>query len=389
MPRVPGTSESGDPASDEFHDLKAKLTANGVDWRAVRYLVDDEIVTHRVAQISECYLARSARRQPFSTTGQEATVAGFVFCRTLSFNPSQAEAVPPILGDSSHVVVVAPTGAGKTTVGMVSAFRAVVGEGRKAAWLVPQRSLTDELDRELDHWRREGLRGERLSGEYSVDVERVREADVWGATTEKFEAMCRASSLREALAEVACLIVDEIHLLGDPERGPVLEALLARMRGDDQVRIVGLSAAVANAYEIAAWLGARLVRVAWRPSTLTWRPSTLTWRPSTLTWRPSTLTWQLPVIATHRDGHPGRWQCTGFLRKQARRPAHSPGDSRISRGCAPMAFTPTISTGCTKCAARPGSASTTRAGTTNGRRRRRSARVKSMFSSRRRQSPPG
>ncbi|ANN19534.1 DEAD/DEAH box helicase [Amycolatopsis orientalis] len=298
------------PTSAEFHDLRAKLTANGVDWRAVRYLVDDEIITRRSSQVSECYLARSARRQPFSTTGPEATVAQDAFkvlwdsnagtsetassvpterlvprdwLRFLpypSFNPAQAEAVPPILGDSSHVVVVAPTGAGKTTVGMVAALRAVVGEGRKAAWLVPQRSLTDELDRELDHWRREGLRVERLSGEYSVDVERVRQADVWVATTEKFEAMCRASSLREALAEVACLIVDEIHLLGDPERGPVLEALLARMRGNDQVRIVGLSATVANADEIAAWLGARLVRVAWRPSTLTW---------------------QLPVIATHRD----------------------------------------------------------------------------------------
>ena len=107
MPRVPGNSESGDtdssleqywlkiadpraepptfpdgadirvllPTSAEFHDLRAKLTANGVDWRAVRYLVDDEIITRRSSQLSECYLARSARRQPFSTTGPEATSA--------------------------------------------------------------------------------------------------------------------------------------------------------------------------------------------------------------------------------------------------------------------------------------------------------------------------
>ncbi|SEE30358.1 helicase [Amycolatopsis lurida] len=298
------------PESGEFHDLRGKLTANGVAWRAVRYLVEDEVITHRDSRTAECYLARAARRQPYHTTGPEAAVAGDAFevlwnshagtyetaspvpaeelvprdwLRFLpyaSLNPAQAEAVPPIMGDTTHVIVVAPTGAGKTTVGMVAALRAVLGEGRKAAWLVPQRSLTDELDRELDHWRREGLRVERLSGEYSVDIGRVRDADLWVATTEKFEAMCRGSSLREALAEVSCLIVDEIHLLGDAERGPVLEALLARMRGNNQVRIVGLSATVANADEIAAWLGARLVRVAWRPSTLTW---------------------QLPVIATHRD----------------------------------------------------------------------------------------
>jgi ATP-dependent DNA helicase len=111
-----------------------------------------------------------------------------------------------------------------------------------------------------------------LSGEYVTDIPRLREADLWVATTEKFEAICRASSLRTALAEVACLVVDEIHLLGDPTRGPLLEALLARVRGEDSpVRIVGLSATVANAEHIAEWLGARLVHTLWRPSRVTWQ----------------------------------------------------------------------------------------------------------------------
>ena len=37
------------------------------------------------------------------------------------------------------------------------------------------------------------------------------------------------------------------------------------------MRIVGLSATVANADEIARWLDARLVRIQWRPSRLTWQ----------------------------------------------------------------------------------------------------------------------
>lgn len=41
---------------------------------------------------------------------------------------------------------------------------------------------------------RPGLRVERLSGEYTVDVERAREADLRVATTEKFESICRAST---------------------------------------------------------------------------------------------------------------------------------------------------------------------------------------------------
>ncbi|MEU6485961.1 DEAD/DEAH box helicase [Streptomyces sp. NPDC046887] len=188
-----------------------------------------------------------------------------------SFNPAQAAAVPAVLGGAEHLVKVAPTGAGKTPVGMVAALEAHA-RGRKAAWLVPQRSLTDELDRELQLWRRRGLRVVRLTGEAAVDAERIRSADVWVATTEKFEAICRAGSLRDALAEVGCLVVDEIHLLGDPTRGAVLEALLARVREDSAAtRIVGLSATVANAEEVADWLGARLVRTTWRPTRLSWQ----------------------------------------------------------------------------------------------------------------------
>ncbi|MFD9148189.1 DEAD/DEAH box helicase, partial [Streptomyces diastaticus] len=193
-----------------------------------------------------------------------------------SFNPMQAVAVPVVLKDSAHLVVVAPTGAGKTPIGMVAALDAFA-RGRKAAWLVPQRSLTDELDRELAAWRRRGLRVVRLTGEAAVDTELIRSADVWVATTEKFEAICRAGSLRDALAEVACLVVDEIHLLGDPVRGAVLEALLSRVREDSSAtRIVGLSATVANADEVAEWLGARILRTTWRPTRLTWQLPVLT-----------------------------------------------------------------------------------------------------------------
>src|SRR5216683_6138839 len=86
------------------------------------------------------------------------------------------------------------------------------------------------------------------------------------------ESICRTVSMRQALADVGCLVVDEIHLLGDPTRGPVLEALLARVRGTDSpLHIVGLSATVANAAQIAEWLGARLVRIGWRPSRFTWQ----------------------------------------------------------------------------------------------------------------------
>ena len=324
-PDLPSVAPGGEPRvllpqGERFTVLADKLTGMGAEVRRVRYLVEDEIVTRRpeatggrrwVAQTRVCGLTAPNRSQATTVTGRAAAAASDAFdimwqdhragigpdvdlvpAATLvppellrffpfpTLNPAQTQALPEVFRSDENLVVVAPTGAGKTVVGMATALRTVVQQGRKCAWLVPQRSLTDELDRELDHWRQQGLRVERLSGEHSVDLVRIRDADLWVATTEKFEAICRASTFREALAEVGALVVDEIHLLGDPARGAVLEALLARVRDNVTTRIVGLSATISNAEQISGWLHARLLRVDWRPSRLTW---------------------QLPAVPAHAD----------------------------------------------------------------------------------------
>jgi helicase len=295
------------PEDDRFTVMAEKLSGSGAQVRRVRYLLEDEIIAlergrltalSRVTRLGRPYrgthteltgTAAAAARDAFDVLWEthspaagpgspgvptEAVVPAELlpFLPFSSLNPAQAQALPQILEHDENLLVVAPTGAGKTVIGMTAALRAVVQQRRKAAWLVPQRSLTDELDRELAGWRRAGLRVERLSGEHAVDIERIHEADLWVATTEKFEAICRASAFRESLAGVGALIVDEIHMLGDTERGAVLEALLARIRdGGADTRIVGLSATVSNAEQIAEWLRAKLLRCAWRPSRLTWQ----------------------------------------------------------------------------------------------------------------------
>jgi helicase len=253
------------PLAPDFDGLCKRLAAAGVPYRQVRYWLEAETVTtvgkhgtlaplRAIAELATT--TNSAKHRTSPSTGLAAAAARDAFeimwdthlvphdphwrpvlaadhvanewlpyLPHTTFNPAQAQAAPIVLNGDGPVVVTAPTGAGKTVVGMLAALKAILAEERKAAWLVPQRSLTDELDRELAAWRKLGLRIERLSGEYATDVDKVREADLWVATTEKFEAVCRASSLRTALAEVSCLVVDEIHLLGDTTRRPALHDL--------------------------------------------------------------------------------------------------------------------------------------------------------------------
>ena len=61
------------------------------------------------------------------------------------------------------------------------------------------------------------------------------------------------------MKDVALIVIDEIHLLGE-DRGPVLEVIVSRTNfithhTSSRVRVVGLSTALANARDLADWLG--------------------------------------------------------------------------------------------------------------------------------------
>ncbi|MDY6810205.1 MAG: DEAD/DEAH box helicase [Actinomycetota bacterium] len=184
-------------------------------------------------------------------------------------NPLQSKAVPAVLNTSGHVMVVAPTSSGKTLIGEVAALRSILLENRPAVWLLPARALAAEVAATAARWREHGIASIELTGETNMSSDRIRTAQLWVATTEKFESLYRRSSLRSFLDTVGCLIVDEVHLVGDHERGATLESLLARLRASaDRTRIVALSATAANAQELADWFNAQLITVDWRPTRL-------------------------------------------------------------------------------------------------------------------------
>ena len=89
-------------------------------------------------------------------------------------------------------------------------------------------------------------------------------SDVIIVTSEKFDSLLRHRV--EWLKRVKTVVVDEIHLLNDPSRGPTLEIVLTILkRVLPHAQIVGLSATIGNKEDLAAWLNAELVEDSWRP----------------------------------------------------------------------------------------------------------------------------
>ncbi|MRR36183.1 DEAD/DEAH box helicase, partial [bacterium] len=94
--------------------------------------------------------------------------------------------------------------------------------------------------------------------------ERLGRNQIIIATSEKADSLMRngASWVRD----LSVLVVDEIHLLNDPGRGPTLEMTITKLRrSNPELQVIGLSATVANAGEIASWLAADMVCSDWRP----------------------------------------------------------------------------------------------------------------------------
>ncbi|HXG06884.1 MAG TPA: helicase-related protein, partial [Nitrososphaera sp.] len=86
-------------------------------------------------------------------------------------------------------------------------------------------------------------------------------------TNEKMDTLFRHNA--EWLGEVSLFVSDEVHLIGDRERGPTLEMMLTKIRKHyPQSQVVALSATVANSREIADWLECNLVESDWRPTRL-------------------------------------------------------------------------------------------------------------------------
>ena len=160
-----------------------------------------------------------------------------------SLDPFQKLGITAI--DRGHsVLVAAPTGSGKTLVAEHAVDRALA-LGRRAFYTTPLKALSNQ--KLHDFRRRLGLTSVGL---LTGDVAVLADAPVVVMTTEVLRNMLYASS--NALDDLGCVILDEVHYLQDPYRGPVWEEVLIHTPPD--VQFVCLSATVSNADELAGWM---------------------------------------------------------------------------------------------------------------------------------------
>lgn len=97
------------------------------------------------------------------------------------------------------------------------------------------------------------------------------------ATIEKANMLVNTMLEDDSLSNLACIVVDELHMVGDPDRGYLLELMLTKLRYAtapakdmdnplvDGLQIIGMSATMPNMPALASWLNSQLFETDYRP----------------------------------------------------------------------------------------------------------------------------
>src|SRR3989440_951699 len=186
------------------------------------------------------------------------TLAGiqtFVERYPFPLDPFQLEAIAQ-LAQGQSVMVAAPTCTGKTIVAEYAIWLAQQ-RNQRVIYTTPLKALSNQKYRDLRN-----IYGFDNVGLVTGDIVEHSRASVVIMTTEVYRNMLleeggdsfagNAPPVPSSLADVSFVIFDELHYLSDIERGPVWEEAI--ICSPEHVQLVGLSATVSNAEELASWI---------------------------------------------------------------------------------------------------------------------------------------
>ena len=153
----------------------------------------------------------------------------------------QREAIESVVM-GNDTLVVAPTGAGKTFIAL-EAIRAAIHCGKRAVYTTPLKALSNTKYAELKQKFEPEFKVGLLTGDRKIDGD----ASVVVATTEIYR-----NELYRSFDRYSVVVLDEVHYIADPQRGPVWEeSIILTPRS---CALLMLSASISNAEEIAAWI---------------------------------------------------------------------------------------------------------------------------------------
>jgi len=164
-----------------------------------------------------------------------------------SFNNVQSEMCNVLANSDDNVIVSAPTGAGKTALfemAMARLFNSsltgsgigCVSKARKVVYIAPNKALCEE--RQADWLKRltdidPGILCTTITGDVnaSSSYNEISNSHLILTTPEKWDSITRKwNDQFVLLSSIKLVLIDEVHMIGETDRGGTLESVISRMK---------------------------------------------------------------------------------------------------------------------------------------------------------------
>jgi len=175
----------------------------------------------------------------------------------------QVAAIPQIMA-GKNLLLIAPTGSGKTEAVLLPIFDQLVRipnrQGISVIYITPLRALNRDLLKRLDFWSRKLAFTVEIRHGDTPQKERRRQSlkppDFIVTTPETLQAILPGRRMQAHLRHVRWVVIDEVHELADDRRGVQLTVGLERLRRitNREFQRIGLSATVGNPEQVAAFI---------------------------------------------------------------------------------------------------------------------------------------
>ncbi|WP_457557797.1 DEAD/DEAH box helicase [Candidatus Harpocratesius sp.] len=168
---------------------------------------------------------------------------------------SQFQVIDKGLFTGNSFLLCTPSGSGKTLVAELAAIHKIsINEG-KILFLLPYRALVSEkYFLFYKRYRQFGYKFVQITGGIEVSKKNLESADIYFMTYEKFDSYLRSIMQNSWIYQIRLVIIDEIHILGEKNRGARLENLIIRILNSlNKIQTLFFSATIGNPEVFHQW----------------------------------------------------------------------------------------------------------------------------------------
>jgi len=231
---------------------------------------NDPVKDPRITLLDKVPADKDRKKYPVKNFDLSPTIGSYLSRMGIKdFLPVQSMAINDGLFDGNDILISSATASGKTLIAEMAGLRALDG-GKKFIYLTPLVALANQKYEDFK---------KRMPKRYKVSIRvgmsriKTKEdlvvidsditSDVIVGTYEGLDFLLRSGV---DIGEVGCVVIDEVHMLSDPDRGYRLSGLITRLKTiHPGAQMVCLSATIGNPEEISKDLGMRCILYDKRP----------------------------------------------------------------------------------------------------------------------------